>query len=137
MEAPGSAEEVAALPAAEAPKLTEAQAARQRALARQAAKRGQQAGAARLAALPAASAESEGESGEDQEASSDDGDEQEAEQGAPRSGKRPAAKGKAGEAERERKRCVAPRGASRRRLARAWPRCHSRSLAAPLRFRAA
>jgi hypothetical protein len=83
--------------------LTDAQAARQRAAARQAAKRGQQAGVPRAFALPAASAgDSEGSAG------SSGSDEEQEEEDSPRKlGKRPAAGGKANaEAERERKRCV-------------------------------
>ena len=89
-----------------APTLTEAQAARQRALMRQAAKRGQLAGAPRAAAAPTASAGGESDGSD----SSEEDEEEEEEQGgspARAGGKRPAAKGKAGaEAERERKRCV-------------------------------
>ena len=103
------------------PTLTEAQAARQRALMRQAAKRAQLAGGPRVAAAPAASAGGDSEGSDDSEG---DDDEEDAEQGgSPRGragGKRPAAKGKAGaEAERERKRCVrheAPRAAVPRAL---------------------
>ena len=90
-----------------APTLTEAQAARQRALMRQAVKRAQLAGGPRVAAAPAASAGGDSEGSDD---SDGDEDEEDAEQGgspARAGGKRPAGKGKAGaEAERERKRCV-------------------------------